>query len=111
MGVSASVCLHVFTLPEIRSFLELPSLHPEVFGDPSTQLNKTKQPAEQASDGWVLVEREARLVSARVPVLRKRRPLQAAALASGSRLPAAAHPPPLRAAAAAAARQAQPRLA
>ena len=51
--VCGRVCAHVFTLPEIRSFLELPSLHPEVFADPSNQLNKSNR-AEWASDGSAL---------------------------------------------------------
>lgn len=51
--VCGLVCAHVFTLPEIRSFLVLPSLHPEVFTDPSNQLNKSNR-AEWASDGSAL---------------------------------------------------------
>ena len=43
IGVCARARAHVFTLPETTSFLGLPSLHPEVFNGPSTQLNKTKQ--------------------------------------------------------------------
>lgn len=60
IGVCASARAHVFTLPEITSFLGLPSLHPEVFNDPSTRLNKTKQRTEQASAGSALAELNAR---------------------------------------------------
>lgn len=42
VGLCASARAHVYTLPEIRSFLGRSSLHPEVFADPFTQVHKTK---------------------------------------------------------------------
>lgn len=42
-GTSMGACLYLH-FQKSDPFLELPSLHPEVFADPSTQFNKTKPP-------------------------------------------------------------------